>query len=207
MVEKKKTAKTNRAEKELESLRKEAELHDREVAEAEPDRRPLGFRLADPAPERGMGQRIQDARRQAGMTQKELAERTKLLDSEGEGISRGALSLYEIGKNSPPSKEFRLLCEALKISPNKLIYGTEDPFDDFADRARYRFTSASGPVLFAHMVYRFSRLHHHHRLSLLKLIEGLLFAENRKFEADEAEQAEEEFLKMAEELKVQRARR
>lgn len=213
MVEKAKTAKKSGAKDPVgsqeysDSRDREAELLDRETAEAEPDKRPIGFRLWNSAPEDGMGQRIQDARRQAGMTQKDLADRTKLLDKHGQGVSRGALSLYEIGKNSPPTKELRLLCEALKISPNSLIYGIEDPFDDYLDQARYSFTSGEGPRLYAHMVYRLLKLHHHHRMSIIKLMEGLLFAKNKKFEIDEGKYAEEEFLKMADELRAEIAKR
>lgn len=202
MVEKKKMPKVKKQDKEISRLLKEAELFDRETAEAEPDRRPLGFRLSNPTPERDIGQRIQDARRKAGLTQNELAQRTQLLDSEGTGVSRGALSLYEIGKNAPPAKELRLLCEALKVSPNRLIYGVDDPFDDFADRSRYRFTSAGDPHLFAQVVYRISQLEHQDRRTILKLIDSLLFAKNPNFEAGEAAHANDELLNMADQLRA-----
>lgn len=207
MVEKRTPAKTRKEKGEDQRLAELAELERlaKDEGQSAPDKRPLGYRLRHGAPEQDIGLRIQDARKQAGLTQKDLADRTRLLDIDGMGVSRGALSLYEIGKNSPPPKELRLLCEALKVSPNKLIYGTEDPFDDFADRARYGI-AMDGPRTYAQVVYRLYKLHTTDRVALLRLIDGRLYMENRRFEADEAEYAETEFLRMAEELKALRSK-
>lgn len=205
MVEKKKTLASSNArggaqQRELEKLNALAEAGD--ISEG--DQRPLGFRVRHGSPEQDIGVRIQDARKQAGLTQKDLAERTKLLDDNGDGVSRGALSLYEIGKNSPPPKELRLICEALKVSPNKLIYGTEDPFDEFADRARYWFSGEHDPSTYATVVYRLSKLHYSDRVAILRFIEGRLFMENRRFEVDEDRQAEDALLRVAEAIKLKR---
>jgi transcriptional regulator with XRE-family HTH domain len=61
------------------------------------------------------------ARTKAGFTISDLHEKTK--------ISRAVLLGYEKGRTRPGAREIRLLCEALQITPNKLIYGTEDPFE------------------------------------------------------------------------------
>lgn len=186
-------------------MRTEAQLFDREAAEetTATDNVPLGILMDEP--ELTIGLRIQEARRKAGMTQGELADRTALIDSAHVGIKRGALSLYEIGRSNPGPREIRLLCEALKVSPNMLIYGNEDPFDELTEAHRYRFGTSSSAGLYARMVYRVSRLHHHHRLAILKLLEGLLFAASSKFDVEENRHAEEEFLRLAEELKARRS--
>jgi transcriptional regulator with XRE-family HTH domain len=76
---------------------------------------------------REIGKRIADARDGLGWSQAALHARTKIADSESVGISRSVLSLYELGINKPGAREIRLLCEALKVSPNWLLYGSESP--------------------------------------------------------------------------------
>jgi transcriptional regulator with XRE-family HTH domain len=44
------------------------------------------------------------------------------------GISRSVLYGYEVGRTKPGAKELTLLCEALRVSPNRLLMGTEEPF-------------------------------------------------------------------------------
>lgn len=65
---------------------------------------------------REIGQRILEARTGLGWSQQALHTRTKLHDSEGIGISRAVLSLYETGVNKPGAREIRILCETLKIT-------------------------------------------------------------------------------------------
>lgn len=60
------------------------------------------------------------ARTRAGLSQSQLAERS--------GLSRNAVMAYESGRNKPGAREIKLLCEALKLTPNKLIFGSEEPF-------------------------------------------------------------------------------
>jgi len=76
---------------------------------------------------REIGQRILDARNGLGWSQQGLHAKTKLADSDRRGISRAVLSLYETGGSKPGAREIRLLCEALKITPNWLLYGTDSP--------------------------------------------------------------------------------
>lgn len=54
------------------------------------------------------------------MTVKQLHEQT--------GISRAVLFGYEAGRTRPGARELRLLCEALKVTPNRLLFGSEEPF-------------------------------------------------------------------------------
>jgi len=76
---------------------------------------------------REIGQRLLEARNGLGLSQQALHTRTKLHDSEGLGISRAVLSLYETGVNKPGAREIRILCETLKITPNWLLFGTDSP--------------------------------------------------------------------------------
>lgn len=66
------------------------------------------------------------ARKDAGWTQNELHQRT--------GISRDAIKGYESGRNMPGSRELRVLCEALGVSANRVLWGRDD------------FQGAAGPV-------------------------------------------------------------
>lgn len=59
-----------------------------------------------------------NARKVLGWTQTELHQRT--------GISRETIKQYETGRNLPGAREIRLLSAALKISPNRLLLGTEE---------------------------------------------------------------------------------
>jgi transcriptional regulator with XRE-family HTH domain len=61
------------------------------------------------------------ARTKAGLSISDLHDKTQ--------ISRAVLLGYERGRTRPGAREIKLLCEALKITPNKLIFGTEEPFE------------------------------------------------------------------------------
>lgn len=74
-----------------------------------------------------IGRRISDARNGLGLSQQAVHARSKMVDADGLGVSRAALSLYEIGTNKPGAREIALLCEVLHVSPNWLLYGSESP--------------------------------------------------------------------------------
>lgn len=62
------------------------------------------------------------ARSKAGLSHSDLHRMT--------GISRSVLFGYENGRTRPGAKEIRLLCDALKVTPNRLIYGSDEtPFE------------------------------------------------------------------------------
>lgn len=69
--------------------------------------------------ENGIGLRIKAARDSYGISQTDLHKLT--------GLSRTVLINYEAGRHSPGARELKLLCDALKVSPNQIIYGTEEP--------------------------------------------------------------------------------
>lgn len=62
------------------------------------------------------------ARTQQGLTQSQLAEKT--------GLSVSSIKAYEVGRNLPGARELRELCRVLMISPNRMLFGTELPFDN-----------------------------------------------------------------------------
>lgn len=53
---------------------------------------------------------------------------TQALLSQKSGLSLSAIKAYESGRNMPGARELRELCQALQVSPNKLLFGTETPF-------------------------------------------------------------------------------
>ena len=67
------------------------------------------------------------ARNELGLTQSQLSTKS--------GLSLSAIKAYEAGRNLPGARELRELCQALQVSPNKLLFGTELPFRErsFAD--------------------------------------------------------------------------
>lgn len=78
-----------------------------------------------------IGRRISEARNGLGFSQLAVQTRTKMADTDGVGVSRAALSLYETGTNKPGAREITLLCEVLHVSPNWLLYGSESPAKTF----------------------------------------------------------------------------
>lgn len=78
-------------------------------------------------PENRIGERIRLKRAEiaGGLTVEDLSKICKEFDPEGKGISRLALSRYEAGKFIPGARELRILCEALGVSPNWLLLGTD----------------------------------------------------------------------------------
>ena len=68
------------------------------------------------------------ARTERGFSQAHLAEIS--------GVSRSAIKAYESGRNMPGSRELRALCLALKVTPNRLLFGTEAPTFEEGGAAR-----------------------------------------------------------------------
>lgn len=69
--------------------------------------------------EDGIGIRLRATREAKGLSQIDLHNKT--------GLSRTVLINYEAGRHKPGARELRLLCDALEVSPNHLIYGSEEP--------------------------------------------------------------------------------
>lgn len=60
------------------------------------------------------------ARERLGLTQAQLSVES--------GVSLSAIKGYETGRTFPGARELRQLCMALRITPNKLLFGAENPF-------------------------------------------------------------------------------
>jgi len=81
------------------------------------------------------GEKIKEARKQKGLTQKQLANLI--------GAAHNSVSDWENNKNKPDPNTIELLCGVLKITPNYLLALTED---DFSPKEKllikkYRFIS------------------------------------------------------------------
>lgn len=72
-------------------------------------------------PDDGIGFRIKAAREAKKLSQIDMHKKT--------GLSRTVLINYEAGRHKPGSREIKLICDTLSISPNYLIYGTEKPHE------------------------------------------------------------------------------
>ncbi|WP_439606890.1 helix-turn-helix domain-containing protein [Hydrogenophaga sp.] len=185
----------------LEKLAEEGEFLDKQNKESAAAKSRQQGRL-NSTPEDKLGVRLQETRESMRMTQGELAALTASLDSEEKGISRAVISLYEKGKNRPSPKELRLLCEALKITPNYLIYGDEHPFDSSADYERLGTVARRGdPEGFAWMAYVMSIIHHNHYDAVMKLVLDLARGWNKSFDQGLQPKANEQLLAMADELR------
>jgi transcriptional regulator with XRE-family HTH domain len=61
-------------------------------------------------------------REQLGLTQAQLSAQSQ--------VSLSAIKGYETGRNLPGAKEIRQICQVLRISPNRLVFGVENPFPE-----------------------------------------------------------------------------
>lgn len=184
-----------------ESLAQEAARLDAQAIRARVEN-PLRAGVLNWDPESDLGKRIQQGRQRAGLTQEQLAALTARADKAKGGISAPVISLYERGVNKPGPKELRLLCEALRVSPNFLLYGDEDPFGELTERGRFNGWATTDAEFLAVLTYCFGRLHHHDRSSLMQLMTTLLRGSNKNFAADIDREAVQAFLRTAEELRL-----
>lgn len=190
----------------LENLAIEAEFVDREGREARAATKQQPGRLAG-KPEDELGGRLQAAREERRWTQGELAELTRSLDGDEKGVSRAVISLYEAGTNRPSPREIRLLCEALRVTPNFLIYGDDDPFNALAEERRSGTAARHDPEGFAWMAYVMTSLHHNHFDALMKLALDVQRRWDAGFDQGAQDKANEQLLRMAEGLKERLALR
>jgi transcriptional regulator with XRE-family HTH domain len=197
---------TRAAPPELEELASEAEFWDRQARETQAATKLQPGRLAG-KPEDELGSRLQAAREERRWTQGELAELTRSLDGDDKGVSRAVISLYEAGTNRPSPREIRLLCEALRITPNFLIYGDDDPFNALAEEGRSGTAARHDPEGFAWMAYVMTSLHHNHFDALMKLALDVQRRWDAGFDQGAQDKANEQLLSMAEGLKERLALR
>lgn len=103
-------------------------------------------------PEDGIGERIREARQRPAydLSVEALSRLCRAYDDEGQGITPTTLLRYEQGKVKPGARELRILCDALDLSADWLLFGAENPMglslaeglvllaDLVEDRALYR---------------------------------------------------------------------
>lgn len=154
------------------------------------------------APENELGKRLEYQRTAKSLTQGQLAELTKLADETGKGLSRGVISLYELGINRPGIREVRILCEVLRISPSYLIYGDDDPFDIKANSQHFGGMADSEPEFIARAVYCLYRLGSEHSLPLVQMMIGVLRSELKGFDNMMEFNADRVFLDIAKDLQA-----
>lgn len=85
----------------------------------------------DPIDE-AIGRRLREAREARQLTQQAVSTRSKWADPAEKGVSRTALIGYEAGTSRPGTRELRILCETLKVTPNEIVFGTDAPFQQTA---------------------------------------------------------------------------
>lgn len=153
-------------------------------------------------PENGIGQRIEYQRRAQTLTQGQLADLTKQADTTGKGLSRGVISLYELGINRPGIKEVRLLCEVLRVSPSYLIYGDDDPFGTKASSLHFGGIAKTEPEFLSRAVYCLYRLDSEHSIALVQMMIGMLRGELKGFDSLMEAHADKVLLDMADNLRA-----
>jgi len=141
-----------------------------------------GVGLSTDEPENVLGQRLEYQRRAQSLTQEQLATLTKHADKDGKGLSRGVISLYELGINRPGIKEMRLLCEVLRVSPSYLIYGEEMPFREMTGALHFGGIADNQPEFLAKATYCLSRLDAVHSVALVQMMMGTLRNEFKSFD-------------------------
>lgn len=74
------------------------------------------------------GDNLKRARQVRNLTLDALSRLTKLVDPNGEGVSRVSLSRYENGTNAPGLRELKILSQSLKFPLSLFVYGdSQDP--------------------------------------------------------------------------------
>lgn len=77
-------------------------------------------------PEDKLGIRVRNLREKLELTHDGLSSLTKVVDSEGRGISRTTIRGYELGAYKPGARELRILSLALRVSPTWLLIGENE---------------------------------------------------------------------------------
>lgn len=80
-------------------------------------------------PEHGIGDRIKEARQRPNydLSVEALSRLCRESDGESQGIAPTTLLRYEQGKVLPGAREIRILCDALDVSADWLLFGVENP--------------------------------------------------------------------------------
>ncbi len=110
------------------------------------------------------------ARTKAGISQSQLAERSK--------ISRNTLMGYESGRNKPGARELMAICQALAVTPNRLLFGREEPFAVKSSLEQLGFDSSDKQAAIFPMLLKM--LTRDEQSAVITLIHGLVEARHGK---------------------------
>lgn len=129
-------------------------------------------------PDDGIGMRIKSARESKKLSQVDVHKKT--------GLSRTVLINYEAGRHKPGAKELKLICDALQVSPNFLIYGTEQPYaiDNGLAKSLLTMGPAALPSLIILIPMISAFLDHDEKRVILELIDTLIKAKSPEVYAD-----------------------
>ena len=128
----------------------------------------------------GLAAELKRAIERSGLSHSELHALT--------GISRTVIIGYANGRRKPGARELRLLCDALKITPNRLLYGTEKPFHSEQNPLR-QFGITSDALAAVRLALILQMLPGDEQTALLTLVHGLLEARYGKQKFQEAIEA------------------
>lgn len=108
------------------------------------------------------------ARNELGFTQSQL--------SASSGLSLSAIKAYEAGRNMPASRELVALCQALQVSPNKLLFGRELPFENSAINSLADDVPETEAVVMGRMVAYMNMLAHEEKVAIQTLAHSIAIA-------------------------------
>lgn len=95
-----------------------------------PKLQPLSFLEVDP--EKGIGKRIAFCRAQMDNLSVEALSRY-IKNFDNDGISRTTIVRYESGENTPGAREIRILCDALWVPADWLLFGEASSLEKSED--------------------------------------------------------------------------
>lgn len=129
------------------------------------------------------------ARERLGLTQAQLASESH--------VSLAAIKGYETGRTFPGARELRQLCETLKITPNKLLFGVETPFPSSAASDAALFVGPQGIVVHRNRIrHLLNYLTADECASFYGLMSALVLARHGSSELNAAEQGADLFAGM-----------
>lgn len=149
-------------------------------------------------PEKEFGVRLARVRESRELSQEQLSQMTKAHDAAGEGISRAVVSMYERGRNRPSTRELRILCDTLTITPSELLYGDSAPFD--IDRWQVIDRRGGDARYFARWLYLFAGIDSTMQVAIYELVLGITRPTQKQLSSLDAD-SKELFLRLADEFK------
>lgn len=112
------------------------------------------------------------ARNELGYTQSQLSTKS--------GLSLSAIKAYEAGRNMPGARELVELCQALQVSPNKLLFGRELPFENSSINSLADSVREDEAVVIGRMVGYMHLLAHDERIAIQTLAHSIAVARHKE---------------------------